>query len=76
MAQFMENNPDVFVNDNKLGPAKVQKENGMYAFFMESAQIEYIVERFCDLAEIGNPLDSKGYGVATRKGKTKQFFKN
>lgn len=35
---------------------------------MESASIEYIVERQCNLTQIGGLLDNKGYGIATRKG--------
>jgi len=34
---------------------------------MESASIEYISERNCNLTQIGGLLDSKGYGIATRK---------
>ena len=31
---------------------------------MESTNVEYIVERNCDLTQIGSLLDSKGYGIA------------
>jgi hypothetical protein len=48
---------------------RVRKEDGMYAFFMEAAAIEYHVERVCDLKQLGGLLDSKGYGVALPKGK-------
>lgn len=41
---------------------------GNYAYLMESASIEYIVERQCNLTQIGGLLDNKGYGIATRKG--------
>ena len=47
----------------------LRKEDGMYAFFMEAAAIEYHVERFCDLRQLGGLLDSKGYGIALPKGK-------
>ena len=40
---------------------------GNYAFLMESASIEYIIERNCNLTQIGSLLDSKGYGIATKK---------
>lgn len=36
---------------------------------MESASIEYIVERNCNLTQIGGLLDTKGYGIATKKSK-------
>ena len=39
----------------------------MYAFFMEAASIEYHVERYCDLKQLGGLLDSKGYGIALPK---------
>ena len=33
---------------------------------MEDAGIQYIVERNCELAQVGGNLDTKGYGIATR----------
>jgi hypothetical protein len=35
---------------------------------IESASIEYTIERDCNLTQIGSLLDNKGYGIATRKG--------
>lgn len=64
----MEQNADVMMGSNAMGRKKVEKENGKYAFFMESATIEYITERYCNLTQVGGLLDSKGYGMATRKG--------
>lgn len=37
---------------------------------MESASIEYIIERQCNLTQINGLLDNKGYGIATKKGKS------
>lgn len=68
MAATMESDPQVFTTSNAMGRDRVEKENGKYAFFMESATIEFITERYCNLTQVGNLLDSKGYGVATRKG--------
>lgn len=34
---------------------------------MESISIEYVIERNCELTQIGNMLDSKGYGIAMRQ---------
>lgn len=34
---------------------------------MESTSIEYVIERNCDLTQIGGMLDSKGYGIAMRQ---------
>lgn len=65
MWSFMSANPHFFVGSNKEGRQRVAKGN--YAFLMESASIEYIVERNCNLTQIGGLLDSKGYGIATKK---------
>ena len=32
---------------------------------MESTSIEFVVERECELYQVGSLLDSKGYGIAT-----------
>jgi len=53
-------------------PFQVRKEDGMYAFFMEAAVIEYHIERKCDLTMIGGLLDSKGYGIALPPSKFKR----
>lgn len=42
---------------------------GLFAFLMESTSIEYVVERNCDLTQIGGMLDSKGYGIAMRQSR-------
>jgi len=39
------------------------REDGDYAFMMESTTVEYVVERVCELTQIGGLLDSKGYGI-------------
>ena len=61
--------PSVFVNGNTDGVARVKKDNGFYAFLMESTSIEYQVERNCDTIQIGGLLDSKGYGIALPPGR-------
>ena len=48
------------------GVDRVIQEKGGFAFMMEDAGIQYIVERNCELAQIGGNLDTKGYGIATR----------
>ncbi|XP_015783422.1 glutamate receptor ionotropic, kainate 2 [Tetranychus urticae] len=64
MWSFMESTrPSVFVESNDKGVERVKK--GDYAYLMESTSIEYIVERECDLYQVGGLLDSKGYGIAT-----------
>lgn len=57
---------DEMVNENKEGVDLAEKGN--YAFFMESTSIEYETQRKCDLKQVGDLLDNKGYGIAMRKG--------
>ncbi|XP_023349086.1 glutamate receptor ionotropic, kainate 2 isoform X2 [Eurytemora carolleeae] len=65
---YMESTkPSVYTTGNSQGLDRVLKEDGMYAFFMEAAAIEYHVERKCDLKQLGGLLDSKGYGIALPK---------
>ena len=64
----------MMVKSNAEGVEKVLTDNGKFAFLMESTSIQvmkcsklycfisvqYIVERECDLAQIGGSLDTKG----------------
>lgn len=45
---------------------------GSYAFLMESTSIEYVIERNCELTQVGSMLDSKGYGIAMPPSKDKR----
>ena len=67
MWEFMQKRQHVFMQKNEDGKKRV--ERGGYAYLMESASIEYITERNCNLTQIGGLLDTKGYGIATRKSK-------
>nr|CAI5868750.1 unnamed protein product [Callosobruchus analis] len=58
--------PSVFETSNKDGVKRVLTSKRKYAFLMESSNIEYEMERNCDLIQVGNNLDSKGYGIAMR----------
>ncbi|XP_011872400.1 PREDICTED: glutamate receptor ionotropic, kainate 2-like isoform X2 [Vollenhovia emeryi] len=62
---MIANKKDVLVPDNKAGLHKAIDEE--YAFLMESASIEYEIERYCDVTQIGGLLDEKGYGIAMKK---------
>ncbi|OAD62633.1 Glutamate receptor, ionotropic kainate 2 [Eufriesea mexicana] len=62
---MMANSADVLPPDNDTGLKKVLREE--YAFLMESSSIEYIVERYCNVTQIGGLLDAKGYGIAMKK---------
>lgn len=53
----MEHEESVLVDSNEEGIQRVKQEN--YAFLMESATIDYITQRECNLTRIGNWLDSK-----------------
>lgn len=64
----MDENPDAMTNDNAIGVKRANEEN--YAFLMESTGIEYTIERYCNLTQIGGLLDNKGYGIAMRKSNT------
>ncbi|KAG7162242.1 Glutamate receptor ionotropic, kainate 2-like 4 [Homarus americanus] len=44
--------------------------NGLYAYLMESTSIEYVIERNCDLTQVGGLLDSKSYGIALPSGES------
>lgn len=65
MWSFMESaRPTVFASGNTEGVDRVVKGKGSYAFLMESTSIEYVIERNCELTQVGGMLDSKGYGIA------------
>lgn len=66
MWQFMESQPNVFVNSSREGIDRVSSSD--YAYLMESSMLEYAVERNCELTQIGGLLDSKGYGLGLPKG--------
>ncbi|KAG8244583.1 hypothetical protein J6590_019836 [Homalodisca vitripennis] len=63
---MQENYDDVMMKSNKDGVNRVLSGTD-YAFLMESASIDYEVQRNCDLRQVGQPLDSKGYGIVMAK---------
>lgn len=65
MYEYMSQHPELLTSTNTEGLNRVKNEN--YAYLMESTSIEYIVERECDVTQIGGLLDDKGYGIAMRK---------
>ncbi|CAG9760414.1 unnamed protein product [Ceutorhynchus assimilis] len=68
-ATMSNENPSVFEDSNAKGVERVlNTKQGLYAFFMESPQIEYELERNCDLKKIGQYLDSKSYGIGMPLG--------
>ena len=63
-----KNADDLLTTSNQEGIDKVLLEQGDYAFFMESTTIEYAIERYCQLQQVGGLLDSKSYGIAVQQG--------
>ncbi|KAH9512129.1 hypothetical protein DERF_010527 [Dermatophagoides farinae] len=63
MFNTMESNPEVYIN--KVTDAIERVRKGGYAYLAESSTIEYLIQRRCDLIQVGNWLDNKGYGIAT-----------
>lgn len=49
------------------GADKVLSEEGSYAFFTEEPALEYIVERNCDLKQIGASVGSRSYAIALQQ---------
>lgn len=60
-------NPHWLAKTNLEGELRVRESNYDYAFFMESATIDYKLERNCSIVKIGGLLDHKGYGIAVRR---------
>ena len=59
MWEYMEHKrPSVFVKNYEEGVKRVTRGN--YAFLMESTMLDYVVQRDCNLTQIGGLLDSKG----------------
>ena len=63
MWAYMDQNQNVFTKSNKEGVERVLREEGAYAFMMESTVVDYVVERQCELTQVGGLLDNKGYGI-------------
>ena len=72
MWQYMEQNNDVWSASNKEGVERVLNSDGQYAFMMESTVVDYVVERQCELTQVGGLLDNKGYGIGLPPSK---FYK-
>ncbi|CAG9831888.1 unnamed protein product [Diabrotica balteata] len=66
VGKYMDDHPEDMVPSTADGIARVLE--GDYAFFMESATIEYTVRRHCNLSKYGSELDQKGFGIAVKKG--------
>lgn len=69
MYRYMERHPELQPTDNDVGVKMAVDKKNDYAFLMESSSIEYVIERNCDVTQIGGQLDDKGYGIAMKKSK-------
>ena len=49
----MDKYTNLNVKSNKEGVERVLKDNGDYAFLMESTTAKYVTERICDLKTVG-----------------------
>ena len=68
MWNFMKIRSDeLLVKSSDYGIKKVKSDN--YAFLCESKLIEYMVERDCELIQVGGLLDEKNYGLGTPASK-------
>ncbi|KAK5891964.1 hypothetical protein CesoFtcFv8_012392 [Champsocephalus esox] len=67
MWAFMSSKPSTsLVKSIEDGIQRVLKSD--YALLMESATIDYITQRNCNLTQVGGLIDSKGYGIGTPQG--------
>uniref|UniRef100_A0A158QGX0 Glutamate receptor ionotropic, kainate 2 n=1 Tax=Rodentolepis nana TaxID=102285 RepID=A0A158QGX0_RODNA len=66
MWQFMSSHKGVMINNAAQAIEKVKM--GGYAYILESTMNEYYTQRNCDLTQIGDNLDSKGYGIGFPQG--------
>lgn len=58
---------NLFVQTIEHGVTKVRDSKGKYAFLLESTMNDYHNQKKpCNTMKVGDNLDSKGYGVATR----------
>ena len=75
MWNFMKSDQGNFIasGGNQEGVQRVIRENGKYAFLVEQGFLEYVVERNCDLTQIGGLLNDRNYGIAMPLSK-KQFI--
>lgn len=61
----MHYNPKVMTNSTRDGIERVRK--GGYAYLLESTTNDYARQRDCNLMQIGDLLDAKGYGFGLQK---------
>lgn len=64
MWNVMKSNPkDLLIKSTADGIKKIKNEN--FALICESKLIEYMIERDCELVQVGGLLDDKNNGLGT-----------
>ena len=64
MWNVMKSNPkDLLIKSTADGIKKIKNEN--FALLCESKLIEYMIERDCELVQVGGLLDDKNNGLGT-----------
>uniref|UniRef100_W8CAB7 Glutamate receptor ionotropic, kainate 2 n=1 Tax=Ceratitis capitata TaxID=7213 RepID=W8CAB7_CERCA len=66
--QMISFTPSAFTSSNKEGVDRVRKEEGKYAFLMETTSMSYNIERSCDLKQVGSQFGEKHYALAVPLG--------
>lgn len=59
--ESIEKSEKVYTLDNEEGVSRVLK--GGFAYLMESTTLDFFTNQYCNLTQIGNLLDRKGYGM-------------
>jgi len=60
--RFLDDN-NLNMRNNKEGVERVLKEDGNYAFLMESTSANYVTERMCDLETVGALINEFHYAI-------------
>jgi len=58
---------DLLIKSTTAGINKIKEDN--FALICESKLIEYMVDRDCELIQVGGLLDDKFYGIPLPKSK-------
>lgn len=66
--KMMENSGEYMLPTTDHGVEAVKQGGGKVAFIMESPRVDYAVERYCDLIQVGGILNQKGYGIVLPLG--------
>lgn len=64
--ESVEKEEKVYTKNNEEGVRRVLKGN--FAFLMESTTLEFFTNQYCNLTQIGDLLDRKGYGIVLKQG--------